>query len=142
MIVHLRVATGVLSTTDRHKGARNMATRKAFKIQSREEGRGPASTDSFATLAEAQAYVRSQWQGPEYKDGEASFHTDYCTFKCVGFTLADIGKLRWSDGWFEWDWLDLDAKDEEEGNPLALQLYAEFERFDAKQTEESAPPPF
>jgi hypothetical protein len=118
-----------------------MAAKKAFKIKSQEQGRGPVSTDSFATLAEAQAFVRSHWQGVEYKDGNASFHTDYSTFECVGFTLADIGKARWSDDWFEWDWLDLDAK-EEEANPLAQQLYSAFERYDAKQMEESEPPPF
>ena len=118
-----------------------MATRKPFKVQSQEKGRAPVSTDSFSTLAEAQAFVRSHWQGPDYKDGDASFHTDYSTFRCVGFTLADIGKIRWCEDWFEWDWLDLDAKVEEESNPLADQLYAALERYDAKQAE-SEPPPF
>ena len=120
-----------------------MAKRKPFKVQSKEQGRGPLSTDSFATLAEAQAFVASHWQGADYIDGEARFHTDYCDFHCVGFVLADIGKRYWVDveGFFEWDWLDLDAK-EEETNPLAQQLYSAFERYDAKQMEESEPPPF
>lgn len=138
-----------------------MAARKAFKVECKEEGRGRATRESFATLAEARDYIRDRWQGVEYKDGNEGFHTDYSTYKCIGFTLADIGKSRWSDGWFEWDWLDLDAKacDVCEGdcgktseyclnplaakpNPLADQLYAAFERYDAKQHEEAEPPPF
>ena len=118
-----------------------MAARKPFKVQSKEQGRGPVSTNSFATLAEARDFICSHWQGADYIDGEAKFHTDYCTFNCVGFTLADIGKRRWCDGWFEWDWLDLDAKVQEASNPLADQLYAALERYDAKQAE-SEPPPF
>ena len=115
--------------------------RKTFKVTCKEEGRGKPSSESFATLAEARDYIRDRWQGPEYIDGPASFHTDYCTYKLTGFTLADIGKKRWCEDWFEWDWLDLDAKNEEE-NPLARQLYAAFERYDSKQMEETEPPPF
>jgi len=108
--------------------------RKTFKVTCK-EGRGKPSSESFATLAEARDYIRDRWQGPEYIDGDASFHTDYCTYKLTGFTLADIGKRRWCEAWFEWDWLDL-AKNNEEENPLAIQLY------DSKQTEDSEPPPF
>jgi hypothetical protein len=40
-------------------------------------------------LAAASAYIAERWQGDEYRDGPASFHTDYCTYQCHGFTLAD-----------------------------------------------------
>jgi hypothetical protein len=90
-----------------------MAKRKPFKVQFREEGQEEIFTASFATLKEAQEFISSHWQGADYIDGEAGFHTDYCDFNCVGFALADIGKRRWCDGWFEWDWLDLDATSED-----------------------------
>ncbi len=88
-----------------------MAARKPFKVQSREQGRGRISTNSFATLKEAQDFVASHWQGADYIDGEASFHTDYCDFNCVGFVLADIGERYWVDreGFYEWEWKDLDG---------------------------------
>lgn len=44
----------------------------------------------FATLAEAAQYVWERSQGVEYFDGKAGFHTDYCQYSLVGFTLADI----------------------------------------------------
>lgn len=116
--------------------------RKTFKVTCKEEGRGKPSSESFTTLAEARDYIRDRWQGVEYIDGTNSFHTDYCSYKCVGFNLADIGNRRWREDWLEWDWLDLDAKNTEEENPLALQLYSAFERYDSKQIEESEPPPF
>jgi hypothetical protein len=78
--------------------------RKPYKIVSKEEGRGKAHRESFATLPEARDYVRDHWQGPDYIDGPDGFHTDYSTFALIGFTLADIGKRRWCDDWFEWDW--------------------------------------
>lgn len=68
--------------------------RKTFKVTGKEEGRGKPFSESFATLAEARDYIRDRWQGAEYVDGKASFHTDYCTYKCIGFTLADVGLYR------------------------------------------------
>ena len=79
-----------------------------FKITCREEGRGEPSNESFTTLAEARNYIRDRWQGPDYINGPASFHTDYCTYKCIGFTLSDIGNRRWCEDWLEWDWLELE----------------------------------
>jgi hypothetical protein len=61
-----------------------------MKITSQEFGRGPVTTRRFATLAAAAAYIADRWQGDEYRDGPASFHTDYCTYQCHGFTLADV----------------------------------------------------
>lgn len=44
----------------------------------------------FATLAEAAQYCFERYQGVEYFDGKAGFHTDYCQYSLVGFALADI----------------------------------------------------
>lgn len=92
-----------------------------YRIRSREEGRGPAYTESFRTLAEAQAYIRAQWQGPEYIDGPAAFHTDYCTFHLVGFTLADVGKRQWIHeadySYPDWVWTDLSPARTDGGAP-------------------------
>lgn len=74
-----------------------MSKKKPFKVEGREFGRGPKWTDSFATLAEAQAHVKSHWQGAEYIDGPQAFHTDYSTFTLVGFSLRDIGTFYTED---------------------------------------------
>ncbi len=83
--------------------------RKPYKIEGREEGKGKPWKDSFTTLAEAQAHIKDRWSGPDYIDGPSGYHTDYATFRLIGFTLQDIGSRRWSDGCFEWDWLDFDS---------------------------------
>lgn len=70
-----------------------------YIIKSREFGRGPAHVERFATLAGAAKYIKGQWQGAEYIDGESGFHTDYCRFTLEGFTLKDIGKFKDIDGW-------------------------------------------
>ena len=82
--------------------------RKRYSVSSKEFGRGKAEVEQFATLAEVQAYVRERWQGPDYLDGQDGFHTDYCSYRFKGFTLADIGKRRWiaEFQYFEFDWLD------------------------------------
>ena len=69
--------------------------KKPYSIKAREFGRGPAHVARFATLSAASQYIRDRWQGPEYIDGAASFHTDYCTYTLCGFALADIGKVSW-----------------------------------------------
>jgi hypothetical protein len=70
--------------------------KKPFKVKSKEFGRGKASTASFATLAGAATYIRDRWEGPDYIDCKSWFHTDYCTYELVGFTLHDIGKMTWA----------------------------------------------
>jgi hypothetical protein len=71
--------------------------KKQYKIKSQEEGRGKVETESFATLAEASRYIQDRWQGFEYRDGNESFHTDYCTYLLVGFTFKDIGKVTFDE---------------------------------------------
>ena len=75
-----------------------------YHVELREEGRGKPHRESFATLAAARAYIRDRWRGPDYIDGDDQFHTDYSTYSLVGFSLKDVGKRRWCDGWYEWDW--------------------------------------
>ncbi len=72
-----------------------MSKAKPFKVHSQEEGRGRRYTKSFTTLAEAAEYIKDRWQGADYIDGVESFHTDYSTYECEGFTLKDIGKMGW-----------------------------------------------
>jgi hypothetical protein len=84
-------------------------TSKPFKIDFREFGRGPANIRSFSTLIEARDYIRDHWQGPEYIDGPGGFHSDYCTFRLIGFALADVGKRVWYEDWFDWQWHTLDG---------------------------------
>jgi hypothetical protein len=64
--------------------------RKPFAVECREQGRGPKSVEKFATIEELQTYVRGRWQGWDYADGEAAFHSDYCAYIVRGATLADI----------------------------------------------------
>lgn len=64
---------------------------KKLTIYSKEFGRGPASRDTFTTVEAASAYIKDRWQGVEYCDGPAVFHTDYCTYTLKGFTLEDVG---------------------------------------------------
>lgn len=72
---------------------------KPYAIRSREFGRGAAETRRFSTLKGAAKYIQERWQGAEYMDGRAAFHTDYCTYELVGFTLADVGAVGFeSDG--------------------------------------------
>lgn len=85
--------------------------RKPFKVKNQEEGRGPVEVVSFATLVEAQKYIQDRWQGADYIDGTAGFHTDYCTYQCIGFTLQEIGTIRpvYFEG--EFDYMEYDFKD-------------------------------
>jgi hypothetical protein len=78
-----------------------MSKKKPYALVSREFGRGPAHTDRYATLTALAKAVKDQWQGAEYIDGEAAFHTDYCTFKIEGAKLTDLGKFTTDpdDGW-------------------------------------------
>ena len=47
----------------------------------------------FATLAEAEKYVRDRWAGPDYaREWPHGWHSDYATFECVGFDLTDIAR--------------------------------------------------
>lgn len=61
-----------------------------LSITSQEFGRGPVTTRRFSALADAAAYIADRWLGDEYRDGPASFHTDYCTYQCHGFTLEQV----------------------------------------------------
>lgn len=70
-----------------------------YAVTSRECGRGPKHRREFATLAGVARYVKSHWQGVEYANGEAAFHTDYSTFALEGCTLRDIGAFQVVD----WD---------------------------------------
>lgn len=54
------------------------------------DGCDGTATRKFATLAEAAQYVWDRYQGVEYFDGPAGFHTDYGGYSLHGFTLADI----------------------------------------------------
>jgi hypothetical protein len=85
--------------------------RPRFSVSFREEGRGPATRRRFSSLADVQTYVRDRWQGADYIDGPASFHTDYCAFTLTGCTLADLGARRSNDyradDYWTWDWKEL-----------------------------------
>jgi len=84
-----------------------------YKVIGREEGQGKPFVRSFKTLAELQAYVRDRWEGPDYIDGPASFHNDYCTFRITGAMLADLGNrlgLPGTDGYWDWAWKDISFK--------------------------------
>ncbi len=72
----------------------NDVSKQPYKIKIREFGRGPATVKRFATLGAASAEVLAHWQGPDYVNGPASFHTDYSTFELVGFELADIAEKK------------------------------------------------
>jgi hypothetical protein len=69
-----------------------------IKIHSREFGRGKPSVNTFATLTDAAAFIKARWQGAEYCDGDANFHTDYCTYELRGFTLSQIGRFSFDEG--------------------------------------------
>ena len=61
-----------------------------YKITFREEGKGPKVTRSFLTLTSAGLYIKDRWQGWEYADGPASFHTDYGNYDLRGFELGEV----------------------------------------------------
>lgn len=94
--------------------------KKPYALKSREEGRGPAHTQRFSTLVEAAAAVKAQWQGADYIDGEASFHTDYCTFECVGFDLSDIGKRHFDTEFECWEFTFHELGDQDGSDQSAL----------------------
>ena len=66
-----------------------------YQINCREEGRGKPSVNKFATLPEAQTYIKDRWQGADYMDGDSGFHTDASTYELIGFTLKDVGTVSW-----------------------------------------------
>ncbi len=53
---------------------------------------GNTSTQ-FATLAEADEYVKGRWNGIDYVDSNDMFHNDYGKFVLFGFSLKDLGKV-------------------------------------------------
>jgi len=70
-----------------------------FKIIILEEGNArKKSVEAFDNLQAASLYVQGRWEGPEYIDCSEEFHTDYCTYQLVGFTLKDIGVMGVADG--------------------------------------------
>lgn len=77
-----------------------------YTVHGMEEGHPLKSFKAaFATLKEVQEYVKARWEGPDYIDGPAEFHSDYCTYDLVGCTLADLGKRR--EDFYSWEWKDL-----------------------------------
>lgn len=85
---------------------------KPFAIIGREEGQNlKRFTEKFATLQEAQAYIKARWQGMEYVDGSTSFHDDYSSYELVGFQLGDLGSSgTGSSEYYNWTWKNLEAQ--------------------------------
>lgn len=90
-----------------------MATRKPYQVRIREEGRGRPTIEAFGDLTSASAFIRSYWQGSEYRDGNNSFHTDYATFELVGFNFGHIGQYVFEDGFYEYRFDDAADEDEQ-----------------------------
>jgi len=80
-----------------------MATKK-FKI--RYHGIDGNSTDSFSSLAKAGKFLAERYQGPEYLRGSHSMGTDYAQYELVGFSLSDVGKFDYSEGYIEFEFYD------------------------------------
>jgi hypothetical protein len=80
--------------------------KKKYRIEGREEGRGKPFITRFDTLEQAYRYIADRWQGSEYIDGPAAFHTDYSTYELFGFELSDLGKRGWNAEYQypTWDW--------------------------------------
>ena len=92
-----------------------MSKRKLF-ITCKEFGRGKATYIRCKNLQNAQEKVKAYWQGPEYIDGDNSFHNDYATFQTHGFSLTELGKRTptFCDGQFDfftWTWFNLNEKE-------------------------------
>jgi len=82
-----------------------------YTVQLKEFGRGSASAKRFSSLRDVQAYVKTQWQGADYIDGAAEFHTDYCTFRLTGCGLSDLGARAGAygtDEYWQWIWIEMD----------------------------------
>ncbi len=82
-----------------------------YTVQSKEFGRGKAEVKRFSTLRDVQTYVKTQWQGAEYIDGPAAFHSDYCTFYLTGCVLNDLGArggAYGTDEYWDWIWIEMD----------------------------------
>ena len=70
-------------------------------------------TRKFATLAALQTYVKERWQGVDYIDGPAAFHTDYANYTISGAKILDLGHRggeRGTEGYWSWIWKDLNAE--------------------------------
>jgi len=76
-------------------------SKTTYKIQGTEYSISGAAVGSeierFKSLDDASKYIQERWQGIEYRDGNESFHTDYCTYRLIGFTFDDIGKTKFYD---------------------------------------------
>jgi len=83
-----------------------------YEIQLSEEGRGKIEKVKFVSLNDASKYIQDRWQGSEYMDGIAGFHTDYSSYTLVGFTLKDIGTVSWEDGHREFEFSNPITEDE------------------------------
>lgn len=88
----VNVADAVVEATPASKKARKSRA-KPYQIEVRSEGKGKPTVEKFDTLDAASEYVQSQWQGADYADGDDGFHSDYCTFRLIGFTLRQIGQF-------------------------------------------------
>lgn len=84
-----------------------------YTVTVKEEGKGRGTVAKFATLLDAQAYVKARWQGAEYADSNYSFHTDYSTYELSGFDLTQIGTFTYNDWSQDYAFLDLTRLNEE-----------------------------
>lgn len=97
--------------------------KKPYQIKGREQGRGKPWVEKFATLPEAQTYIKARWQGVDYMDGNDGFHTDASTYELIGFSLKDVGTISWkgegADIWREYKFTDFTAEKKPEPVQLA-----------------------
>ena len=84
-----------------------------YTVTVKEEGKGRGTVVKFATLLDAQTYIKARWQGAEYVDGDYAFHTDYSTYALGGFDLTQIGTFSYGEWSQDYAFLDLTVVDPE-----------------------------
>jgi hypothetical protein len=77
---------------------------KKFKVKY--EGIDGNSVSSFSSLAAAGKYLSERYQGAEYLSGMDVMGTDYAQYVLVGFTLGDVGKFEYCDGYRDFQFYD------------------------------------
>ena len=62
------------------------------------------STDRFKTLKDAAKYLRDRYLGSDFVRGDDCLGSEYGYYTLEGFTLKDVGRFSYDEGFRDFEW--------------------------------------